>query len=152
VSFSVARFDVAAALHMALGTPMMRSARAAQHPAPTHLRSEWRESVGKDHVFASLLRLVQHVTNHLCGPTCREKIWDHAAGVLIFHEAGGVVTDATGSPLDFSLGRYLDGMRAGIVAAAPSVHKEALRAVAVLNLVQEAEPSEAPVAVGPGVV
>ncbi|KAK9025757.1 hypothetical protein V6N11_038614 [Hibiscus sabdariffa] len=34
----------------------------------------------------------------------QEKIWDHAAGVVIVEEAGGVVTDAGGRPLDFSRG------------------------------------------------
>jgi hypothetical protein len=37
--------------------------------------------------------------------TCREKIWDHAAGVVIIEEAGGVVTDGMGRKLDFGLGR-----------------------------------------------
>ncbi|KAI6699869.1 hypothetical protein NL676_014193 [Syzygium grande] len=32
----------------------------------------------------------------------REKIWDHAAGCIVVMEAGGVVTDAAGQPLDFS--------------------------------------------------
>ncbi|GMH05661.1 hypothetical protein Nepgr_007501 [Nepenthes gracilis] len=40
----------------------------------------------------------------------KEKIWDHAAGVLIVQEAGGVVTDAGGLPLDFSKGLYLEGL------------------------------------------
>ncbi|OMO57201.1 Inositol monophosphatase, partial [Corchorus capsularis] len=38
----------------------------------------------------------------------REKIWDHAAGCIVVTEAGGVVTDAAGNPLDFSRGKYLD--------------------------------------------
>ncbi|XWS44698.1 hypothetical protein CRYUN_Cryun15aG0070200 [Craigia yunnanensis] len=38
----------------------------------------------------------------------REKIWDHAAGYIVVTEAGGVVTDAAGKPLDFSRGKYLD--------------------------------------------
>ncbi|GMI99311.1 HIGH EXPRESSION OF OSMOTICALLY RESPONSIVE GENES 2, suppressors of PIN1 overexpression 1 [Hibiscus trionum] len=38
----------------------------------------------------------------------REKIWDHAAGCIVVTEAGGVVTDAAGKPLDFSRGKYLD--------------------------------------------
>ncbi|MBA0614435.1 hypothetical protein Godav_014734 [Gossypium davidsonii] len=38
----------------------------------------------------------------------REKIWDHAAGCIVVSEAGGVVTDAAGQPLDFSKGKYLD--------------------------------------------
>lgn len=68
---------------------------------------------------------------------CREKIWDHAAGVLIFEEAGGRVTDAAGAPLDFCLGRFLDGMRGGIVAAAPSVHTGVIDAIAASGLLEE---------------
>ncbi|GBG72030.1 hypothetical protein CBR_g10965 [Chara braunii] len=32
----------------------------------------------------------------------REKIWDHCAGAMVIQEAGGVVVDAAGRPLDFS--------------------------------------------------
>ncbi|KAK6131552.1 hypothetical protein DH2020_034692 [Rehmannia glutinosa] len=46
----------------------------------------------------------------------KEKIWDHAAGVLLVQEAGGVVTDAGGRPLDFSRGIYLEGLDRGIIA------------------------------------
>lgn len=46
----------------------------------------------------------------------KEKIWDHAAGVVIIQEAGGVVTDAGGHPLCFSRGVYLEGLDRGIVA------------------------------------
>jgi 3'(2'), 5'-bisphosphate nucleotidase/inositol polyphosphate 1-phosphatase len=60
----------------------------------------------------------------------REKIWDHAAGALMVAEAGGVVSDASGKPLDFSLGRWLDGMVGGIVAAPPKVHASVLAAIA----------------------
>lgn len=60
----------------------------------------------------------------------REKIWDHAAGAIIVHEAGGKVTDARGNPLDFSLGRYLDGMKLGIVAAPPSIHAAIIASIA----------------------
>lgn len=60
----------------------------------------------------------------------REKIWDHAAGALMVAEAGGVVSDASGKPLDFSLGRWLDGMVGGIVAAPPKVHASVLSAIA----------------------
>ncbi|KAK6259131.1 hypothetical protein SCA6_013605 [Theobroma cacao] len=38
----------------------------------------------------------------------REKIWDHAAGCIVVTEAGGVVMDAAGNPLDFSKGKFLD--------------------------------------------
>ena len=37
----------------------------------------------------------------------REKIWDHAAGALVVAEAGGVVTDIQGRPLEFNHGREL---------------------------------------------
>ncbi|GMJ08618.1 HIGH EXPRESSION OF OSMOTICALLY RESPONSIVE GENES 2, suppressors of PIN1 overexpression 1 [Hibiscus trionum] len=46
----------------------------------------------------------------------REKIWDHAAGSIVVTEAGGVVTDAAGNPLDFSRGKYLD-LDTGIVVS-----------------------------------
>eukprot|EP00475_Leptophrys_vorax_P014613 TRINITY_DN20909_c2_g1_i1.p1 TRINITY_DN20909_c2_g1~~TRINITY_DN20909_c2_g1_i1.p1 ORF type:complete len:526 (+),score=-3.57 TRINITY_DN20909_c2_g1_i1:314-1891(+) len=47
----------------------------------------------------------------------KEKIWDHAAGVVVVEEAGGMVTDAGGKPLDFSKGRFLVGLDRGIVAS-----------------------------------
>jgi hypothetical protein len=53
-------------------------------------------------------------------PSYREKIWDHCAGFVIVEEAGGKVTDAAGTRLDFSKGRWLDLDR-GIVAAPPQV-------------------------------
>ncbi|KAI3832954.1 hypothetical protein MKW98_025838 [Papaver atlanticum] len=46
----------------------------------------------------------------------KEKIWDHAAGVVIIQEAGGMVTDAGGRPLDFSKGVFLEGLDRGIIA------------------------------------
>jgi 3'(2'), 5'-bisphosphate nucleotidase len=58
----------------------------------------------------------------------REKIWDHAAGVLILEEAGGKVTDLDGHPLDFSRGRELTVNR-GIVASNGRVHPEVLSAI-----------------------
>ena len=54
-------------------------------------------------------------------PGYREKVWDHAAGVAIATEAGAVVSDAGGAPLDFSKGRWLDLDR-GIVTAPPGLH------------------------------
>ncbi|KAK6946764.1 Inositol monophosphatase-like [Dillenia turbinata] len=60
----------------------------------------------------------------------KEKIWDHAAGVLITQEAGGVVTDAGGRPLDFSRGVYLEGLDRGIVACAgETLHEQIIGAV-----------------------
>ncbi|KAH7135480.1 hypothetical protein B0J11DRAFT_425173 [Dendryphion nanum] len=52
--------------------------------------------------------------------TYQEKIWDHAAGVVIVQEAGGEVRDAWGKPLDFGIGRTLKENK-GIVAAPKDV-------------------------------
>ncbi|CAN1154119.1 PAP-specific phosphatase HAL2-like [Linum perenne] len=60
----------------------------------------------------------------------KEKIWDHAAGVVIVEEAGGVVTDAGGRPLDFSKGIYLEGLDRGIVACCSAkLHERFIGAV-----------------------
>ncbi|RWR90735.1 PAP-specific phosphatase HAL2-like protein [Cinnamomum micranthum f. kanehirae] len=60
----------------------------------------------------------------------KEKIWDHAAGVLIIQEAGGVVTDAGGRPLDFSKGIYLEGLDRGIIACSGVIlHEKIIKAV-----------------------
>ncbi|XP_043690112.1 PAP-specific phosphatase HAL2-like [Telopea speciosissima] len=60
----------------------------------------------------------------------KEKIWDHAAGVVIIQEAGGVVTDAGGRPLDFSQGIYLEGLDRGIIACSGvKLHQKIIRAV-----------------------
>lgn len=56
----------------------------------------------------------------------KEKIWDHAAGVVIIQEAGGIVTDAGGRPLDFSKGIYLEGLDRGIIACAGTKLHETL--------------------------
>lgn len=60
----------------------------------------------------------------------KEKIWDHAAGVVIIEEAGGVVTDAGGKPLDFSKGIYLEGLDRGIIACSgANLHEKIMNAV-----------------------
>ncbi|KAJ9177821.1 hypothetical protein P3X46_012993 [Hevea brasiliensis] len=58
----------------------------------------------------------------------REKIWDHAAGCIVVTEAGGVVTDAAGNPLDFSKGRYLD-LDTGIIVTNQKLMPSLLKAV-----------------------
>ncbi|XP_058747354.1 PAP-specific phosphatase HAL2-like [Vicia villosa] len=60
----------------------------------------------------------------------KEKIWDHAAGVVIVEEAGGVVTDAGGRPLDFSKGTHLEGLDRGIIACSGvTLHEKLIDAV-----------------------
>jgi len=61
-------------------------------------------------------------------PGYREKIWDHAAGVIVVEEAGGVVTDVRGLALDFSLGRQLKNNR-GVVATNGKFHTRVVEAV-----------------------
>ncbi len=58
----------------------------------------------------------------------REKIWDHAGGMIVVEEAGGRVTDVNGNDLDFSHGRTLDENR-GIVATCGPVHDRVIDVV-----------------------
>ena len=57
-----------------------------------------------------------------------EKIWDHAAGVLVITEAGGTVTDINGKPLDFTHGAGLKENRGVIVTNGP-LHEQVLDAL-----------------------
>lgn len=57
-----------------------------------------------------------------------ERIWDHAAGMLVVEEAGGRVTDVHGKPLDFGQGHLLSG-NYGIVATNGRFHDEVLDAL-----------------------
>uniref|UniRef100_A0A7S0X5M6 3'(2'),5'-bisphosphate nucleotidase n=1 Tax=Mantoniella antarctica TaxID=81844 RepID=A0A7S0X5M6_9CHLO len=59
----------------------------------------------------------------------KEKIWDHAAGVIIVEEAGGKVTDAGGAPLNWAGGRYLDTLDRGIVATSKVLHERLMDAI-----------------------
>ena len=47
---------------------------------------------------------------------------------MLIEEAGGVVTDSRGQPLNFGLGRTL-GENYGVVAAGKDVHAQVLEAV-----------------------
>lgn len=58
-----------------------------------------------------------------------ERIWDHAAGVLVAEEAGCLATDLLGSPLDFGRGRGLEANR-GVLCAPPALHARLLAALA----------------------
>lgn len=68
---------------------------------------------------------------HTLDPTYREKVWDHAAGVLIVQEAGGRVTDLYGRTLDFTRGRELSANR-GIVATNGPIHDSVLEAITAI--------------------
>ncbi len=58
----------------------------------------------------------------------REKVWDHAAGVLIVQEAGGRVTDTQGKPVDFTHGAQLEANH-GILATNGPLHDQVLDAI-----------------------
>jgi len=58
----------------------------------------------------------------------REKIWDHAAGVCIIEQAGGLVTDFSGNALDFTCGERLEN-NVGIVATNAIIHDQVLDAI-----------------------
>ncbi|GAA5854206.1 hypothetical protein JCM9279_006179 [Rhodotorula babjevae] len=61
--------------------------------------------------------------------TYEEKVWDHSSGSLLVAEAGGIVSDMHGLPLDFSLGRTLKGNK-GVIAAPREWHAQVIEAVA----------------------
>ncbi len=61
-------------------------------------------------------------------PNYREKIWDHAAGVIVIEESGGRVTDMQGQPLDFSQGAQLVNNR-GVVASHGPIHDAIITAL-----------------------
>jgi len=54
---------------------------------------------------------------------------DHSSGSLLVAEAGGIVSDMHGKPLDFSLGRTLKGNK-GVIAAPKEWHTQVIEAVA----------------------
>ena len=66
-------------------------------------------------------------------PDYRECIWDHAAGLIVVEEAGGMVTDANGEPLNFLTGKRMHENR-GIVATNGKLHQHVLSALSNLNL------------------
>ncbi|CAG7851253.1 SAL1 phosphatase AltName: Full=3'(2'),5'-bisphosphate nucleotidase 1; AltName: Full=3'(2'),5'-bisphosphonucleoside 3'(2')-phosphohydrolase 1; AltName: Full=DPNPase 1; AltName: Full=Inositol polyphosphate 1-phosphatase 1; Short=IPPase 1; AltName: Full=Inositol-1,4-bisphosphate 1-phosphatase 1; AltName: Full=Protein FIERY 1 [Serendipita indica DSM 11827] len=62
------------------------------------------------------------------GSGYREKIWDHASGTVLVEEAGAIVSDSRGEPLNFGLGITL-GENNGIVACFKGIHQRVLDAV-----------------------
>ena len=58
-----------------------------------------------------------------------EKIWDHAAGMLVITEAGGKVTDIFGKPLDFGRGKGLSENK-GVIATNGRLHQDVIDALA----------------------
>ena len=52
---------------------------------------------------------------------------DHAAGILMVEEAGGVASDLRGQPINFGLGRTL-GENHGVIACFKDLHSLVLEA------------------------
>lgn len=61
-------------------------------------------------------------------PDYRECIWDHAAGLIVVEEAGGMVTDIDGRALDFLQGRRMATNR-GILATNGELHPQLLACI-----------------------
>lgn len=57
-----------------------------------------------------------------------QNVWDHAAGCIVVTEAGGVVSDTDGNPLDFSSGRKMIRSH-GIVATNGLFHQPVIDAI-----------------------
>lgn len=62
-----------------------------------------------------------------------ERIWDHAAGMLVVEAAGGTVTDVNGKPLDFTHGPLLDA-NYGIVASNGAFHEALIDELAAVGV------------------
>jgi 3'(2'), 5'-bisphosphate nucleotidase len=62
-----------------------------------------------------------------------EKIWDHAAGQIIAEEAGALVSDIDGRPLDFGRGATLAANR-GIICASRPFHGAIVEAITKLRI------------------
>lgn len=90
--------------------------------APVRMDSQAKYGVvarGEAHVYLRLPTKADY----------REKIWDHAGGVLVVTEAGGTVTDVAGKPLEFTHGRELTANR-GVIATTGNIHEEVVAAYA----------------------
>jgi len=62
-----------------------------------------------------------------------EKIWDHAAGMIVAQEAGALVSDMHGKALDFSTGPTLTANE-GIICCAPMIHEKVIDAIKTLGI------------------
>lgn len=78
--------------------------------------------------YATVARGHADVYLRMTATNYAEKIWDHAAGVVVVKEAGGEVTDLEGRPLDFSRGQTLSENH-GVVASNGILHAKVLAAV-----------------------
>ncbi|KAM5535307.1 hypothetical protein V8D89_010992 [Ganoderma adspersum] len=109
------------------------------------------ESVEKAHAKLSFNERVGQVLGVRRGPTrmdsqakycslARSGRWgcDHAVGAILVEEAGGIISDGRGEPLDFGLGRTL-GENFGAVAAGKDVHAKVIAAIKEAKAEEEAQ-------------
>ena len=87
------------------------------------------------HIYSTQLRYIALALGRsdvvLRMPTADDKpahIWDHAGGIMVFKEVGGIVSDLRGKRLDLTTGRDLTG-NFGLVAAPKKLHSRVLKAV-----------------------
>ena len=66
-------------------------------------------------------------------PNYKEKIWDHAGGVLLVTEAGGKVTDIQGNDLDFTRGYQLEN-NLGVIVTNGLVHDKLTQTIKMLGI------------------
>lgn len=64
--------------------------------------------------FGVLARAGAEFYVRLPKPGYREWVWDIAAGNVVLTEAGGVMSDTEGEPIDFSLGAKMSGKVKGV--------------------------------------
>jgi 3'(2'), 5'-bisphosphate nucleotidase len=91
------------------------------HRAPLRLDSQAKYAAVASGMASAYVRLPTRADY-------RERIWDHAAGMLLVQEAGGCVTDVAGDPLDFSAGPTLARNR-GVVATNGLLHTAVIQAI-----------------------
>lgn len=106
------------------------SARIAAHLAivaePARLDSQTKYAVVARGEAEAYLRLPRD-------NKYKEKIWDHAGGVLVVLEAGGRVTDITGKDLDFTQGYKLQN-NLGVIVTNGLVHEAVLGTINALEI------------------
>jgi 3'(2'), 5'-bisphosphate nucleotidase len=108
--------------HSAHGESAAVAARLGIVAAPLRLDSQAKYGVVARGRAEAYLRLPT-------SPGYCEKIWDHAAGVLVVEEAGGTVTDIHGRPLEFTHGNELTANR-GVIVTNGRLHGRVLEALA----------------------
>ncbi|MBU8870931.1 MAG: 3'(2'),5'-bisphosphate nucleotidase [Gemmatimonadales bacterium] len=106
------------------------AARIAEHLAiaaePARLDSQAKYAVVARGEAEAYLRLPRDAEY-------KEKIWDHAGGLLIVTEAGGKVTDIKGRELEFNHGHLL-GKSMGVIVTNGLVHDAVIEAIRELGI------------------